>query len=125
MVGVKESQIAIVQHLIDTSESSDVFDQGVLLLSLFLIAGSCIEVAKFRDEDRHRHNRNGLLIEHNRFLIPAIVGPELAQGGQYPIVTRMNVERCKVSRIGRRYVSSLRLVLSQLVVQPCKILAFE
>jgi hypothetical protein len=78
MVGVKERQIAIVQRLIDTPKPPDVFDQGVLLLGLFLIAGSCIKIAKLRDEERHRNNRNGLLIENNAFLIPAIVGPELA-----------------------------------------------
>ena len=54
---------------------------------------------------------------------------ELTQPGQSTIIAGMNVERGQVCRICRSGVTSLRIVLAQLVVQPGKVftrkLSFE
>src|SRR6476620_2226762 len=66
VIGIKKRKIAIVKYLIDAPKHSNVFDQSVLVLRLFLIARPCIEVAKLGNEGGHRHDGNCLSIEHNR-----------------------------------------------------------
>src|ERR1035438_3181887 len=125
MIGIEQCQIAVVKDLIDVPEQSNVFDQRILFLSFWLTSRLCIEIPELRNKDGHWDNGNGLLIQNDRFRISPVVCPESGERSQSAIVTGMRVECCKVSRIGRSGVTSLRIKLSQLVVQPSKILTRE
>src|SRR5882757_8750030 len=90
MIRIEECEIAVVQHLIDMTQQSNVLHQRVLSLGVLRIADCLVDVPELCDVDGHRNNSDGALIEGDRLFVLALTGTDLSQPGECAIVSGMD-----------------------------------
>jgi len=124
VVGIEERQVAVVQHLIDVSQQSNVFNQRILLLRVHLVSGLCIKFPS--SAMKIGMGTTAIAFDKAEWpRIAAIVGSQLRQRCEGAIVAGMRFQRGEISRVGRGGVACLCFVFTQFVVQPGEILAGE
>src|SRR5207245_6026862 len=123
MIGIEQSQLAIIEHLVNRVELADKLDQVILLLRLLRTANLRVHVPQGCHVNRIRNDGDGSLIELDGFRISRLSFAHRGESRQSPVIARIRSQGVLISRLGVLQIVNLKEFLSQLILAPGNVLA--
>src|SRR5437667_11251580 len=99
MIGIKQSQLAIIEHLVNRVELADKLDQVVLLLRLFRTANLRVHVPQGRRVNRIRNDGKGSLIELDGFRVSRLSFAHRGESRESSVVARIRSQGVLITRL--------------------------